>query len=67
MTYIYGLELLHATQAVDLRREKMPTLTLGETTAQLYQAFRAKVPFVSQDRIYSDNIEEGARLVNQYK
>lgn len=64
---IYGLELLHSTQAIDLRRQKTPDLKLGKSTEALYRSYRQRVPFVSQDRIYSDDIRTGAQLVADYQ
>ncbi|WP_367299594.1 histidine ammonia-lyase [Hafnia alvei] len=64
--YIYGLELLHASQAIDLRKHKNPDLKLGEQTNKLYSAYRGKVKFVDKDRIYSDDIENSSRLLAAY-
>lgn len=66
MRNIYSLELLHASQAIDLRKQKTPGLQLGEMTGKLYDAYRAKVPFVSQDRIFSDNIADSSTLVASF-
>ncbi|MGC6232632.1 aromatic amino acid ammonia-lyase [Hafnia paralvei] len=66
MRYIYGLELLHASQAIDLRKHKNPDITLGEQTGKLYNSYREKVKFVDKDRIFSDDIENSAKLLRQY-
>lgn len=66
LSNIYGLELLHASQAIDLRKQKNPELRLGEQTGKIYAAYREKVPFVAQDRIFSDNIQDSATLVERY-
>jgi len=66
MRYIYGLELLHASQAIDLRKHKNPDITLGEQTGKLYSSYREKVKFVDKDRIFSDDIENSAKLLQQY-
>lgn len=66
MSNIYGLELLHASQAIDLRRRKNPALKLGALTGGLHAACREKVPFVSQDRIFSDDIADLSTLVETF-
>ena len=66
MRSIYGLELLHASQAVDLRKQKNPDLKLGEMTGKLFAAYREKVPFVVQDRIFTDNIADSSALVASF-
>ncbi|SQI43284.1 Histidine ammonia-lyase [Leminorella richardii] len=66
MAAIYSLELLHSTQAIDLRKIAMPEITMGQQTQALYQAYRKAVPFVDRDRIYSDDIKNGAALVADY-
>lgn len=66
LSNIYGLELLHASQAIDLRQQKNLDLKLGEQTGKLYAAYREKVPFVTHDRIFSDDIRNSATLVETY-
>src|SRR5262249_52664970 len=44
-----SFQLLHATQAVDLRKD----FTMGERTHKLYAAYRNVVPFVEKDRIFT--------------
>ena len=64
---IYGLELLHSTQAIDLRKEIVPQLTQSKQTQALYQTYRKVVPFVDQDRIYTDDIKHSAEIVAGYR
>ncbi|HEB0854118.1 aromatic amino acid lyase [Citrobacter werkmanii] len=66
MCNIYGLELLHASQAIDLRKQKKPDLKLGELTGKLFATYREKVPFVTQDRIFSDNIADSSAMVASF-
>lgn len=62
---IYSLELLHATQAVDLRRQlKDKNLQLATQTGALYEAYRKVVPYVKSDRIFTDDIKAGVTLLN---
>lgn len=64
---LYSMELLHATQAIDLRKMKNPAVKLSPATQKLYDAYRTKVPFVGEDRIFSQNLEDGVNLLSSYK
>ena len=67
MFQIYSLEALHAAQAVDLRRMlKTKDLKLGEGTNAFYEAYRAVVPYVKSDRIFTDDIRKGADFLQRY-
>jgi histidine ammonia-lyase len=61
--YIVGMELLHAAQAVDLRRRTTPTLELGRDTARLHAALRQVVPFLDRDRAMTDDIRRSYELL----
>ena len=54
-----SLELLHAAQAVELRKG----FHLGSGTRALLEGYRAHVPFVAQDRILTNDIEGGAEYL----
>ena len=54
-----SLQLLHAAQAADLRRG----FHLGGGTRKLLEGYRARVPFVAQDRILTGDIETGAQYL----
>ncbi|MGO9512894.1 MAG: aromatic amino acid lyase [Steroidobacteraceae bacterium] len=54
-----SLQLLHAAQAVDLRAG----YHLGTHTRVLRDGYRARVPFVAQDRIFTPDIEAGAQYL----
>jgi histidine ammonia-lyase len=56
--YIVGMELMHAAQAVDLRRRATPSLVLGRETSALHAAYRAVVPFLDRDRPLTDDIKK---------
>lgn len=60
-----GLELIHAAQAVDLRRRLTPDTSLGHGTARLFAASRERLPFLDRDRVLSDDIEASFRFVQQ--
>jgi histidine ammonia-lyase len=54
-----SLQLLHASQAVDLRKG----FHLGSGTRVLLEGYRMRVPFVAQDRILTSDIETGAQYL----
>ena len=56
--YIVGMELMHAAQAVDLRRRATSSLVLGRETSALHAAYRAVVPFLDRDRPLTDDIKK---------
>ncbi|MGN1150200.1 MAG: aromatic amino acid lyase [Sutterella sp.] len=63
---LYSMELLHSTQAVDLRKARQSNVKLSDKTEALYKAYRAKVPFVDKDRIFSQNLADGIELLKQW-
>ncbi len=65
-SYVLGMELLHAAQAVDLRLQKNPNLTLGGDTKRLYQAFRKEVAFLGADRPLSSDFERAKDFIMSY-
>ncbi|MHC3907979.1 HAL/PAL/TAL family ammonia-lyase [Achromobacter marplatensis] len=50
LTMLLAVELMHAAQAVDLRRAQRPGLKLGAGTATLWRDFRKQVPYMDEDR-----------------
>lgn len=58
-----SLQLLHAAQGVDLRSG----FTLSEKTRALHDAYRKRVPFVKEDRVFTTDIEEGRKFLKQWK
>lgn len=64
---IYSLEMLHSAQAIDLRRMlKNKDLKLSMPTEGLYKAYRKLVPYVKNDRIFTEDIKNGAELLRTY-
>lgn len=63
---LYSMELLHNTQAIDLRKQQMPQMHLSEQTNKLYTAYRQQVPFVAKDRIFSGDLEKGVALLKAW-
>ena len=64
---LYSMELLHSTQAIDLRRAQQDNVKLSPKTEALYKAYRAKVPFVDKDRIFSGDLEEGISILKNWR
>ena len=56
--YILGMELMHSSQAVDLRKRETPSLQLGKWTQELYNYYRTEVSFIEKDRSLSSDIEK---------
>ncbi|WP_051236479.1 HAL/PAL/TAL family ammonia-lyase [Paenibacillus pinihumi] len=56
---VLGIEALHAAQAIDLRGG----VRLGKGTQAAYQAVRAAVPFLAEDRNLSADIEQAYRVI----
>jgi len=54
--YVLGLELMHAAQAIDLRRQQ-GQIGLSAVTGDLFQKFRGRVSFMSHDRPLTPDIE----------
>jgi histidine ammonia-lyase len=58
LRYIFGMELMHAAQAVDLRKQQNPELKLGCLTNAEYEVFRASVSFLEEDRPLNEDIRK---------
>jgi histidine ammonia-lyase len=54
--WIEGIELLHAAQAIDLRRQKNPSLNIGAGSGFYYHGLRSRVPFLDKDRPLTPDI-----------
>lgn len=64
---ILGMELLHAAQAIDLRKEKNPNLKLSKVTQKLYDEYRKVVKFMQIDRPLSDDFKNSAIFLKTYE
>jgi histidine ammonia-lyase len=60
---IFGVELMHAAQAVSLRRRDHPGLALGSYTAPFLGAYRQVVPFLDHDRYLSPDVARSAAFL----
>lgn len=64
---LYSMELLHNTQAIDLRKMKQGNVKLSDKTGALYKAYRKVVPFVEKDRIFSGDLENGIKILKNWE
>ena len=60
---IYSYEVLHTTQAMDLR--KAQGKKMGEGTTKLLNQYRKVVPYVSLDRTYTPDINNGVKFLHE--
>lgn len=61
--YVLGMELMHSSQAVDLRKRETPSLQLGKWTEKVYNSYRKEVRFIKKDRSLSSDIEKSYSFV----
>ena len=64
---LYSMELLHNTQAIDLRKMKQDNVKLSDKTGALYKAYRKVVPIVQKDRIFSGDLENGIKILKNWE
>ena len=62
---LMGFELMHASQAVDLKKMQMPGIQLGEDTARLHANFRKIIPFLQKDRELTPDIKQAYGFVRR--
>lgn len=65
LKYILGMEMMHAAQAVSLRKQAAPGLPLGKGTAAAYEEFRKAIPWLDRDRTLSTDIGKAYGVVNE--
>ena len=65
--YILGMELIHAAQAIDLRKAKNPNLKLSPATQKLYDEYRKAVKFMDTDRVLTEDFRNSAKFLKAYK
>ncbi|GIU13898.1 phenylalanine/histidine ammonia-lyase [Shewanella sp. MBTL60-007] len=63
---MYGLELMHSTQAIDLRKLADENIKQGEATKAMHDAFRKQVPFVEVDRPFTPDIKASYDFITQF-
>lgn len=64
---VLSMELLHNTQAADLRKMQNKYFKMSPATEKLYKAYRVNSPFVDQDRIYTIDLQNGDELLKNYQ
>jgi len=63
---LLGIELIHAGQAIDLRKQQQPDFTLSPATAGLYTALRSKVAFLDRDCPLTPDFRAAETLLHSY-
>ncbi|MBU5361097.1 aromatic amino acid lyase [Enterococcus raffinosus] len=66
LNYLYGVELMHASQAIDMRMAES-VLSLGKATKPFYEAYRKIVSFVKEDRIFTIDMEASKGFLECYQ
>lgn len=61
--YLLGMELMHGSQAVDLRKKMHPDFHMGCVTSALHKTYRETVPFIDRDRSLSKDIENSKNFL----
>lgn len=61
---VLAIELLHAAQALDFRRQREDLLT-APRLQELLEIFRQQVPFASEDRIFHYDIEKAKTFLQE--
>jgi histidine ammonia-lyase len=64
---IMGFELMHASQAIDLKKIQTPGLQIGKDTKALYSDYRKVIPFLQKDRELTPDIKMTSRFITQYE
>ena len=62
LQYIYGMELIHACQAIELRKLD-GGFTQGIGTAKAYEAFRQTMPLYKNDRPLAPDVQKAFEFV----
>lgn len=64
LKYIYGMEMMHACQAVELRMRGRK-MTLGKGTGAAYAEFRKRLPLYESDRPLSPDIKKAYEFIKE--
>lgn len=65
LKYIMGMEMMHAAQAVSLRKRAQSDLPLGQGSGEAYAEFRKSIPWYGKDRALSPDIETAFKLIDE--
>jgi histidine ammonia-lyase len=66
MFSILAIELIHAAQAIDLRKQKVGNIKMSPTTGAFQNAFRNEVPFMDVDRPFTEDIARAEEFLKEY-
>lgn len=64
---IYGFEVFHAAQAIDLRREKSGNFAMSPATKKLYDEYRKIVEVIDYDRPLTGDFAKSAEFLKKYE
>lgn len=64
---IYGFEVFHAAQAIDLRREKSGNFDMSPATKKLYDEYRKIVKVIDYDRPLTGDFAKSAEFLKKYE
>lgn len=64
---LLGIELIHASQAIELRQRQQPAFALSAPTARLHAALRGQVAFLERDRSLTPDFRAAAGLLRGYR
>ncbi|QIQ22018.1 HAL/PAL/TAL family ammonia-lyase [Zophobihabitans entericus] len=64
---IYGIELFHAAQAIDLRREKSGQFNMSPATSKLYNEYRKLIDVIDYDRPLTGDFAKSAEFLRTYE
>jgi len=56
LSYILGIDMMHAAQAIDLRWQKNPKWKLSILTKKIFEQYRQVVRFMKSDRVLTYDI-----------
>ena len=63
LQYIYGMELIHGCQAIDLRHKFIGEFKLGRGTELAYKEFRSEIPLYENDRPLAPDIKKAYEFI----
>ena len=67
LSYILGIEMMQAAQAIDLRWQKNPKFKLSLVTKKIFEHYRQVVPFMKSDRVLTSIIKKSYSFLKSYQ
>jgi len=65
LKYVYGMELIHACQAIDLRMRTNKKLKLGKATQKIWKEFRKGIKLYESERPLAPDIQKAYEFVKE--